>query len=113
MVARPLVYRAFPNFGATRQGAPGFPLIIHIGMNALTFTNESGEEWTCTANLGYTSDHMSTFALEPEERHQIAYANFQKPGYTVDIDVLRSEARDKIAMVCVEPSGRTLSYDFR
>ena len=113
LVARPFVYRTFPEFNATRQGAPGFPLVIHIGTTVLSLTNESGEAWTCTATLGYTQEYASTFTLEPRQPRDVPYANFQTPGYTVDIDALRNEARNKIAVECSEESGITHSYDFR
>ena len=111
-VARPFIYRAFPEFNATRQGAPGFPLIIHIGIDTLDLTNRSGEHWVCDANVGYAPAHGSTLTLEAGQTRRIPWANFQAPGYTVDISVLRSEARDKIVMRCSESSGVTHYYDF-
>jgi hypothetical protein len=113
MVTRPIIYRAFPDFDATRQGAPGFPIAIHIGTGALSSTNESDENWICTADIGYTADHVFTFALERQRTSRIPYANFRKAGDTVDVGMLVSEAREKIAMDCAEPAGITHSYDFR
>jgi len=109
-VARPFVYRAFPEWGATKTGPSVFPFTAHIGDAGISFTNGSERIWVCTAELGFphvTRPYTAVFLLNPDETRLITYFVFRgSDPHTTDA-MVRSAARDKGSLECVESSGRT------
>jgi hypothetical protein len=107
MAARPLIYQILPEFGATKRGPAGFPMTVHIGQDALRFTNGSTEPWMCRAHLGFREKDLITFGVEPQKSHDVSYGELQALAGDVDVPFLRRAARERIALECAEPSGVT------
>ena len=113
MAARPLIYRILPEFGATRRGPAGFPMTVHIGQDALRFTNGSTEPWTCRAQLGFREKDLITFGVEPQKSHDVSYGELQALAGDVDVPFLRRAAREKIRLRVRRTVKRDPFQDFR
>lgn len=48
LALQPVIYRFLPEFGATKQGPPGFPVTVHIGADSLRIGNGSSERGAAT-----------------------------------------------------------------
>ena len=68
VAGKPLIHRLIPELGATKKGPAAFPMKIHIGKQAIGFTNESTEAWSCEAELGFSRTHAFAFTLDPSRR---------------------------------------------
>jgi hypothetical protein len=110
--ARPLIYRIAPEIGATKSGPSVFPVTVHIGEEAVAFTNGSTEPWSCLAELGFDQEYMSTLSIEPHHTRELLYLEFRSSGVPVDPAVSRRAARGKITLRCAEPSGITHLWQF-
>jgi predicted RNA-binding Zn-ribbon protein involved in translation (DUF1610 family) len=110
MVARPLIYRVLPEFGATQGGPAAFPVTVHIGRDTIGFANGSTEHWSCKVGVGVAQLYTFTFVVEAQETREMPYGSFQPAGS--EWDELRRLAREKVVIECAEPSGRTHVWIF-
>jgi hypothetical protein len=103
----PLIAMVFPQYGAIRRGPNGFPVTIHIGHRLIAFTNGSAVSWTCNATLGSVGRPAAAavFPVEAGRTHGVFYSDFVEAHGSSDGD-LEEAARDSVALLCREPSGR-------
>ncbi len=113
IAGKPLVHRLVPELGATKKGPAAFPMKIHIGDQAIAFTNESTETWSCEAELGFSRAHAFAFTLEPQQTRELSYVNFRGAETEMETDDLRAAAHGKVSISCAEPSGRMHFWQFR
>jgi hypothetical protein len=111
MTAAPLVYRAFPDFRATKTGPPAFPVTVHVGADTIGFTNGSDEPWVCRVAIGSLfadTSYTLTFAAAAGQRRELAYVDFRSPGSSLRpaAPAVRAAARAG-TIDCVEPSGKS------
>jgi hypothetical protein len=110
--ATPLMYRLFPELGATKTGPAAFPVSVHLGEDNIAFTNGATASWTCQVALGARTAYLSTFTLEPKQTRWLSYRGFRGTDAVVDVAVVRAAARRRIAVACREPSGITHFWQF-
>ncbi len=113
MAARPLIYRVFPEWGATKDGPPGFPVTVHIGADTISFTNGSDAAWSCEAELGRGVEHSSAFPVDPQQTRALSYLDFRGADFQALRRLGRAAARDRLTIGCVEPSGTSHFWPFR
>jgi hypothetical protein len=96
----------------TKNGPSTFPVTVHIGDRTITFTNGSTNAWSCKTHLGAGQSYASNFALESQHTRELSYLDFGSGDTDFDVNAMRSAAREKISITCVEPSGRTHFWEF-
>jgi hypothetical protein len=96
----------------TKNGPSTFPVKVHIGDRTVAFTNGSTNAWSCKAHLGAGQSYAFNFALESQHTRELSYLDFGSGDTDFDVNALRSAAREKISITCVEPSGRTHFWEF-
>jgi predicted RNA-binding Zn-ribbon protein involved in translation (DUF1610 family) len=111
MIVRPFVHYVAPEWGATKQGPPAFPVKVHIGGETIAFTNGSTVFWTCEASPGLSKQRFS-FSIDPHGTRELSYVHFRGSGSQTEVGVLRDAARGLIDITCAEPSGRTHLWQF-
>jgi predicted RNA-binding Zn-ribbon protein involved in translation (DUF1610 family) len=104
MAARPVIYRVFPEFGATQVGSVAFPVTVHIGERSIKFTNGSTDNWNCNVSIGVAQRYAVTFEVDAKQSREVVYGRFAPSG--TDWDELRRLSREKLVIECSEPSGR-------
>jgi predicted RNA-binding Zn-ribbon protein involved in translation (DUF1610 family) len=109
--ARPLVFRIAPEFGATKQGPPQFPVRIHIGDQTMTIFNGSTEGWTCQAEFGFFQEYRSAFAVEPSDTHTLMFR--EVAGADGRPDLVRDAARGLVRIDCSARTGHDHYWEFR
>jgi hypothetical protein len=110
-IVRPFVHYVAPEWGATKQGPPAFPVKVHIGGETIAFTNGSTVAWSCEASLGLSKQRFS-FSIDPYGTRELSYVHLRGSGSQTEVGVLRDAARGLIDITCAEPSGRTHLWQF-
>jgi predicted RNA-binding Zn-ribbon protein involved in translation (DUF1610 family) len=110
MAARPLVYRVLPELGATQVGPAVFPVTVHLGQGTIDVANGSTEHWSCKVGVGVANLYTFTFTVDAHQTRELPYGSFQPAGG--EWDELRRLARERVAIECAEPSGRTHFWIF-
>ncbi len=104
----PLVHRAFPEWGNTRNGPRGFPVTVHIGERSLGVTNRSSQSWSCRAQVGYQDTRLSfyfTFAVEAGQTRVLPYVAFTGRDPGTDVAFVHAAARGRGTLLCTETTG--------
>lgn len=108
VTVKPVIYRVFPKWDATRTGPKVFPIGVHIGEVTIEFTNGSDHDWDCTAGLG-APESTTSFGVPARHSRAIPYRQFIRPA-KVSLPQLPRFARVRISISCTETSPPGLTH---